>query len=125
MNYLKLLTLRGPNVWSVHPAVEAWLDLESPAGLPAELVQALPDRLQALLSCSARHPGCTGRLHDLPAGHPPAHLLADVAVELQNLAGSAVRFTAVADSHRPGVSKVVVEYHCEELGRASLQLALR
>ena len=51
--------------------------------------------------------------------------MADVAVELQNLAGSAVQFTAVADSHMPGVYKVAVEYHCEELGRASLKLGLR
>jgi cyanophycin synthetase len=124
MKYDKLLTLRGPNRWGVHPAVEAWLNVESADGLPADQVQALRNRLQNLLSPSTMQGECTNHHPAAPTGLHLGQLLADLALQLQVLSGSPVRFATTSASQIPGVYKVVVEYQCEKLGRASLNAAL-
>jgi cyanophycin synthetase len=129
MQFCKLLALRGPNIWAQFPVLEAWLDLgdlkESPSnklpGFNERLMRGLPSLVEH--RCSEGVPG--GFFQRLREGTWQGHIVEHVALELQTLAGTPVGFGRTRESTTKGVYKVVVECHCEELGRAALETARR
>jgi cyanophycin synthetase len=91
IDFLKVLHLRGPNIWTYRSVLEAWVDIHDLEDCPSNVIPGLPDRLTTLLPTLIEHRcsigergGFVKRLHD---GTWPGHILEHVTLELQNLAG--------------------------------------
>jgi len=124
MEIRKILTLRGPNLWSRYPVIEAWVDLKELKDSPSDSLPGFNDRLMAWLPTMIEHRCSIGerggffqRLRD---GTYPAHILEHVAIELQTLAGTPVGFGKARETSEEGVYKVVMRYRDEHLARACL-----
>ncbi len=120
----KILTLRGPNVWSRHPVLEAWVDLQELKDSPSTSIPGFNDRLMSLLPTMIEH-RCSygergGFFQRLRDGTYPAHILEHVAIELQTLAGTPVGFGKARETSEEGVYKVVMRYRDEQVARACL-----
>jgi len=124
MEIRKILTLRGPNIWSRYPVLEAWVDLKELKDSPSDSLPGFNDRLMSWLPTMIEHRCSIGerggffqRLRD---GTYPAHILEHVAIELQTLAGTPVGFGKARETSEEGVYKVVMRYRDEQLARACL-----
>jgi cyanophycin synthetase len=127
MQIRKILTLRGPNIWSRHPVLEAWVDLQDLKDSPSNTLLGFTDRLIAWLPTMIEHRCSVGerggffqRLRD---GTWPGHILEHVAIELQTLAGTPVGFGKARETSEEGVYKVVIRYRDEQVARAALLTA--
>lgn len=124
MEFRKILTLRGPNIWSRYPVLEAWVDLQELKDSPSDSIPGFNDRLMAWLPSMIEHRCSIGerggffqRLRD---GTYPAHILEHVAIELQTLAGNVVGFGKARETSEDGLYKVVIRYRDEQVARAAL-----
>jgi len=127
MEIRRIFALRGPNIWSRHPVLEAWVDLKDLKDTPSTSVPGFNDRLMAWLPTMIEHRCSVGerggffqRLRD---GTYPAHILEHVTIELQNLAGTPVGYGRARETADEGVYRVVVRYRDERLARACLLAA--
>lgn len=127
MEIRKILVLRGPNIWSRRPVLEAWVDLQELKDSPSDSIPGFNDRLMAWLPTMIEHRCSVGerggffqRLRD---GTYPAHILEHVTIELQTLAGNVVGFGKARETSEEGVYKVVVRYLEEQVARACLLTA--
>lgn len=125
---LKILSLRGPNIWTYRPVLEAWVDIGGLEECPSNTLPGFVDRLCAWLPTLAEHrcsygePG--GFVRRLQEGTWPAHILEHVTLELQNLAGMPGGFGKARETGVHGVYKVVVSAWQEDVTRACLDAAL-
>lgn len=120
----KILVLRGPNVWSRHPVLEAWVDLQDLKDSPSTSIPGFNDRLMRWLPTMIEH-RCSygergGFFQRLRDGTYPAHILEHVSIELQTLAGTPVGFGKARETSEEGVYKVVMRYRDEQVARACL-----
>ncbi len=119
--------LRGPNIWTYRPSLEAWVDIGDLEDSPSHTLPGFNERLLAWLPTLAEHhcgigePG--GFLERLRDGTWPAHIMEHVMIELQNLAGVPSAFGKARSTPVRGVYKLVVRVPYEEVGRASLAAA--
>ncbi|MSR56917.1 MAG: cyanophycin synthetase [Planctomycetaceae bacterium] len=127
MEIRKILVLRGPNIWSRRPVLEAWVDLQDSKDSSSDSIPGFNDRLMAWLPTMIEHRCSVGerggffqRLRD---GTYPAHILEHVTIELQSLAGTVVGFGKARETSEEGVYKVVVRFLDEQLARACLHAA--
>ena len=127
MEIRRIFALRGPNIWSRHPVLEAWVDLGDLKDRPSSSIPGFNDRLMAWLPTMIEHRCSVGerggffsRLRD---GTYPAHILEHVTIELQNLAGTRVGYGRARETTEEGVYRVVVRYRDERLARACLLAA--
>jgi len=124
MEIRKIFVLRGPNIWSRHSVLEAWVDLKDLKDTPSDSVPGFTDRLMAWLPSLIEHRCSVGErggfLQRLRDGTYPAHILEHVTIELQTLAGSQVGFGRARETSEEGVYRVVVRYRDERLARACL-----
>jgi cyanophycin synthetase len=117
MEVSRIRTLRGPNLWSRHTAIEATVNCA-----PAErLIDDLPgfdERLRTLFPQ-------IGLIRSTTYEEKPsmAHALECAALGLQAQAGCPVTFSRTTATTEAGVYLVVVEYSEEEVGRLSFELA--
>ncbi len=127
MEFRRIRTLRGPNIWSRKVALEAWVDLGALKDTPSDAVPGFVDNLMALLPgliehrCSIGERG--GFLQRLRTGTYPAHILEHTCLELQTMAGTPVGFGKARETSEEGVYRVVVRYKEEPLARAALHVA--
>ena len=49
IDFLKVLHLRGPNIWTYRSVLEAWVDIHDLEDCPSNVIPGLPDRLTTLL----------------------------------------------------------------------------
>ncbi|MFM9993931.1 MAG: cyanophycin synthetase family protein, partial [Burkholderiaceae bacterium] len=124
---LRMRYLRGPNIWTYRPVVEAWVDIGELENHPSNTIAGFYDRLQTLLPGLVEH-RCGidergGFLKRLQEGTWPGHIMEHVAIELQNLAGMQVGFGKARETSRRGVYKVVIRTRQKEIGIAALQKA--
>ena len=126
MEFRKVLALRGPNIWTNAPVIEAWVDLKDldrPStdfpGFSDRLISWLPSMIEHRCSVGERG-GFFQRLRD---GTYPGHILEHVTLELQSLAGRDVGFGRARETSERGVYRVVVEYDEEQLALACLHAA--
>jgi cyanophycin synthetase len=116
MNITRIRALRGPNLWSRHTAIEAVVECSAPeqdiGSLPG-FEAALRERFAEIGPLRA---GSEGKVS-------MANVLARTALRLQALAGCNVLFGGAIPTAQPGVSRVVVEYTQEEVGRLALDMA--
>ena len=131
MKILKLLTLRGPNYWSIkrHKLVVMRLDLEELADKPSDLLPGFYEGLIKVLPSLEEHfcsPGCRGGfLSRVKEGTMMGHIIEHVALELQTLAGMPAGFGRTRETATPGVYQVVIEYLDEQAGRYAARAAVR
>ena len=117
--------LRGPNIWTYRPALEALIDIGELEDFPSNTLPGFYERLSAWLPglaehrCSYGEPG--GFLRRVEEGTWPGHILEHVTLELQNLAGQRTGFGKARSTSKRGVYKVVVRSRQEEVTRACLQ----
>ncbi|MGZ3461170.1 MAG: cyanophycin synthetase, partial [Archangium sp.] len=123
----RIRTLRGPNIWSRRPVLEAWVDLGSLKDTPSDSVPGFTDRLMAWLPSLIEHRCSIGErggfLQRLRTGTYPAHILEHITLELQSLAGTPVGFGKARETSEEGVYRVVVRYREEQVARAALYAA--
>jgi len=116
MEISRIRALRGPNLWSRQTAIEAVVQCSADehrlSNWPT-LAQTLPQALPSLASwCAAE--GAQASL---------SQVLGRVALALQSAAGCPVEFIHHAPSREAGISRVIVEYSQEEVGRLAFEQA--
>ena len=126
IDFLKVLHLRGPNIWTYRSVLEAWVDIHDLEDCPSNVIPGLPDRLTTLLPTLIEHRcsigergGFVKRLHD---GTWPGHILEHVTLELQNLAGIPGGFGKARETSERGVYKVVIRAWQKEVSVAALNM---
>lgn len=124
--FQRITYLKGPNIWTYRPVIEAWVDIGAFEELPSNLLPGFNERLTAWLPglivhrCGIGEPG--GFLLRLADGTWMAHILEHVAIELQNLAGSKVGFGQTRGvAQVAGLYKMAVRTRSEIVGRAAIE----
>lgn len=124
---VRIFPLRGPNIWTYRPALEAWVDIGDLEDCPSNTIPGFPERLSALLPSLIEHRCSVGerggflkRVHE---GTWPAHILEHVTLELQNLVGQRTGFGKARSTSKRGIYKVVIRSRQEEVSRACLLAA--
>ncbi|MFN3926111.1 MAG: cyanophycin synthetase [Pseudanabaenaceae cyanobacterium] len=112
MKILKVLALRGPNVWSIQRANLIVLRLD--VGDPPKDLTAFQQGLCRIFPRLAVRP---------PSSVPSA--VQEVAQELQRLAEMPVAFGTVKPTAMPQIYQVVFEYQYEQAGRYAARAAVR
>lgn len=125
IKFLRVTHLRGPNIWTYRPVIEAWIDIGELEDYPSNTLPGFTDRLTAMLPgliehhCGVgRHGGFVERLRD---GTWAGHILEHVILELQNLAGMKTGFGKTRSTGRHGVYKMAFRTRDEVVGRAALE----
>ena len=128
LTFLRVSYLRGPNIWTYRPVIEAWVDIGAFEHLPSNTLPGFTDRLLAMLPglevhrCGVGEPG--GFILRLREGTWLAHVLEHITIELQNLAGSRVGFGKARQTREgSGIYKVAVRSRDERVGRAAITAA--
>ena len=122
---LRVTHLRGPNIWTYRPVIEAWLDIGELENFPSNLLPGLYERLTTILPglivhrCGVgEHGGFLERLRD---GTYAGHILEHVVLELQNLAGMKTGFGKTRQiGENTGLYKMAFRTRQEQVGRAAL-----
>lgn len=124
---LRTMYLRGPNIWTYKPVLEAWIDIGELEDYPSNTIPGFNDRLMAWLPTMIEHRcsegergGFFSRLRD---GTWPGHILEHVTLELQNLAGMSGGFGRARSTPVRGVYKVAVRAWHPEVTLAALHAA--
>ena len=127
MQIRKVLALRGPNIWSRHTVIEAWVDLGPLKDSSSEQFPGFNDRLMTWLPSLIEHRCSVGErggfYQRLRRGTYLAHILEHTTLELQTLAGTPVGFGKARETSEEGVYKVAIRYQEEVLARACLETA--
>ena len=127
MEFLKILPLRGPNIWTYRPVLEVWLDIGELEDSPSNTIPGFYERLTAWLPTLIEHRCGIGErggfLLRLREGTWPGHILEHITIELQNLAGMQSGFGKARSTSVRGVYKVVVRSRNEQVSRAALHEA--
>ncbi len=127
MEFLKILPLRGPNIWTYRPVLEVWLDIGELEDSPSNTIPGFYERLTAWLPTLVEHRCSVGErggfLQRLREGTWPGHILEHVAIELQNLAGMQSGFGKARETSKRGVYKVVVRSRNEAVSREAIHAA--
>jgi len=125
IDILRVNYLRGPNIWTYRPVIEAWVDIGELEDFPSNTLPGFVERLIAWLPSLIEHecsPGVRGGfLQRLGEGTWAAHILEHVCLELQNLAGMRTGFGKARQTSKRGVYKVAFRTRQEQAGRAALQ----
>ncbi len=119
-----VMSLRGPNMWTYRPVLEAWVDIGELEDFPSNKIPGFYERLSTWLPTLIEH-RCSygergGFLQRLKEGTWPGHILEHVTLELQNLAGMPGGFGKARETPVRGVYKVIVRAWHEEVTRAAL-----
>ena len=127
IQFLRMTHLRGPNIWTYRPVMEAWIDIGALEDCPSDTLPGFNQRLQTMLPgliehrCSVGERG--GFLKRLEQGTWPGHIMEHVALELQNRAGMQTGFGKAREAGVRGIYKVVIRTRHEAVSRAALQAA--
>lgn len=127
MEFLKVMSLRGPNIWTYRPVLEVWVDIGALEDSPSNTIPGFYERLSTWLPSLVEHRCGVGErggfLLRVREGTWAGHILEHVTLELQNLAGMQSGFGKARETSTRGVYKVVVRSRHEEVSRASLNAA--
>ena len=125
--FRRVTHLRGPNIWTYRPVIEAWVDIGALEEFPSNIIPGLYERLVAWLPTLVEHRCGVGErggfLERLREGTWAAHILEHVVLELQSLAGMPTGFGKARETSERGVYKVAFRTRQEEVGRAALHSA--
>ena len=125
----RLRAVRGPNFWRLAPVIACDVALGTLEDVPSSEMPGFSDRLLELVPTLHEHPCSRGEsggfVERLREGTHLPHILEHVALELQTLAGSDVRFGRVVESGDEGVWWLIVAYEEEDVGLQSVRDAVR
>ncbi len=125
MEFRKILTLRGPNVWARFPVLEAWVDLGDLKDSASNEMPGFNDRVMGWLPTMIEHRCSIGErggfFERLRRGTYLAHILEHVTLELQGRAGTDRGFGRARETTVEGLFRVAVAYEDEAVGRACLE----
>ena len=123
----RMAHLRGPNVWTYRPVIEAVVDIGELEDFPSNTLPGFYQRLTGWLPGLIEHRCSVGRrggfLMRLRDGTWPGHIMEHVALELQTQAGMKTGFGKARMTHERGVYKVVNRTRDDAVGRAALESA--
>jgi cyanophycin synthetase len=124
IEFLRVTYLRGPNIWTYRPVLEAWVDIGELEDYPSNKLPGFTERLTAWLPSLIEHRcgvgergGFVQRLHE---GTWAGHILEHVTIELLNLAGMQTGFGKARGVGERGVYKVVVRARDEQVAREAM-----
>ncbi|VXC71485.1 cyanophycin synthetase [Massilia sp. 9I] len=124
IKFLRVTHLRGPNIWTYRPVIEAWLDIGELEDFPSNTLPGFTERLTAWLpGLAAHHCGVGyegGFLERLRDGTWAGHILEHVVLELQNMAGMKTGFGKTRSTSQRGVYKMAFRTRDPVVGRAAL-----
>jgi len=129
IQFLRITYLRGPNIWTYRPVLEAWLDIGELEDYPSNLLPGFTERLTAWLPglvehhCGVGYHG--GFIERLVDGTWAGHILEHIVLEMQNLAGMKTGFGKTRSTGDHGVYKMAFRTRDEIVGRAALDAAHR
>ncbi len=127
IEFVDIHTLKGPNMWTYRPVLEAWVDIGELEDFPSNKIPGFPQRLATWLPTLVEHRCSIGErggfLQRLETGTWPGHILEHVALELQNLAGLPGGFGKARETSIRGLYKVVVRAWHEDVTKAALYKA--
>jgi cyanophycin synthetase len=122
---LRVNHLRGPNIWTYRPVIEAWLDIGELEECPSNKLPGLYERLTTWLPGLIEHRCGVGErggfLERLRDGTWSGHILEHVVLELQNLAGMKTGFGKTRSTADRGIYKMAFRTRDETVGRAALK----
>ena len=82
MKFLKVMSLRGPNIWTYRPVLEAWVDIGDLEDSPSNTIPGFYERLSSWLPALIEHRCGVGErggfLLRLREGTWPGHILEHV-----------------------------------------------
>lgn len=124
MQFLRVTHLRGPNIWTYRPVIEAWVDIGALEDAPSNTIPGLYERLTGWLPGLIEHRCGVGTrggfLERLREGTWAGHILEHVVLELQTMAGMKTGFGKARETPVRGIYKVVFRTRQEQVGRAAL-----
>jgi cyanophycin synthetase len=125
IDILRVTHLRGPNIWTYRPVIEAWLDIGELEEYPSNTLPGLYERLTTWLPGLIEHRCGVGErggfLERLRDGTWSGHILEHIVLELQNLAGMKTGFGKTRSTADRGIYKMAFRTRDEVVGRAALQ----
>ncbi len=128
IDVLRVTYLRGPNMWTYTPVIEAWLDLGVLEDWPSHRQPGFVERLLSVLPQVAAHhcsPGVPyGFEQRLREGTWMGHVLEHVIIELLELAGLEAGFGQTRETTTPGTYRMVFRVPDETVGRTALASGL-
>lgn len=129
IQFLRVTHLRGPNIWTYRPVIEAWLDIGELEDFPSNKLPGFNERLTRWLPGLVEHRCGVGErggfLERLECGTWAGHILEHVVLELQNLAGMKTGFGKTRSTFDPGVYKMAFRTRDAIVGRAALDAGHR
>jgi cyanophycin synthetase len=127
IEFIKMLSLRGPSIWAYRPIIEAWVDIGGLEDFPSNTIPGFYERLSSWLPTLVEHRCSVGArggfLQRLRDGTWPAHILEHVTLELQSLAGLPGGLGRARETPVRGVYRVIVRAWYEPVTRAALYAA--
>ena len=124
---LRVVHLRGPNIWTYRPVIEAWIQFDGLEALSAATVRDAYARLcQAIPALTHPGPGIEASKDSpslLASGQWSPHLLEHLTLVLQQLAGMPGGFGQTRATSQPGLFKVVVRAWHENVTQQALKYA--
>jgi len=129
IKFLRVSYLRGPNIWTYRPVLEAWLDIGELEDYPSNLLPGFTERLTAWLPGLVEHHcgvGYRGGFNErLVEGTWAGHILEHIVLEVQNLAGMKTGFGKTRSTGEHAIYKMAFRTRDETVGRAALDVAHR
>ncbi len=130
IEFREIFPLPGPNIWTIYPVIESWIDIGELEDFPSDKIPGLYERLTEWLPTLIEH-RCNigergGFLQRLRNGTWSGHILEHVVLELMNLAGlTGTRdgFGRTREMTERGVYKLAISNLHEGCSRLALQLA--
>ena len=124
IQFLRMTPLRGPNIWTYRPVIEALIDIGDLEDCPSNTLPGFAERLTAWLPGLVEHRCSVGErggfLKRLEEGTWPGHILEHMALELQTRAGMQTGFGKAREAGPRGVYKVVIRTRHEAVSRQAL-----
>lgn len=129
IKFLRVTHLRGPNIWTYRPVIEAWLDIGELEDFPSNKLPGFTERLTAWLPDLIEHRCGVGErggfIERLQGGTWAGHILEHVVLELQNMAGMKTGFGKTRSTGEHGVYKMAFRTRDAVVGRAALEAGHR
>ncbi len=116
---LKIKYIRGPNMWTWVPVIEAWVDIGDLENFPSDKIPGFYERLISTMPSLIEH-RCSyevrgGFLKRVEEGTWPGHILEHLTLELLGLAGLEVGFGRARETSVTGVYKIIIEAPQEDV----------